>query len=522
MDVFIRKVDLEVFEANKHSIEEHVEERRLQVFEPTKTEIEGVRAVLLNYARDQSRKIYGGHGHNLLLKSKDPKDAIYSDLEYKDIEWYSSDPVKDMLDCCDLLHAKGYAHVQGKEAVHPETFKIFVNFKDYCDITYAPRNVYNRIPYEEVDGLKIVSPSFSFIDSLRTISDMLSSGYRLEKVMKRGYLLQKHFAMKSISAPPLVVPDAETVQLRSAVLNWLVDRNSTVLIGQTACDYYRTLKFPSGITTASARTASPHTDLQRIDLISIKFASDAYDLYHHLKKLVKDDGKLMTIEYYPFFQFTGHRFSIWYNAAPIVQIFTYNKRCTAYRDITVDDKRFIRIGTFSLVLMYNYIMFHLARINREKADELHWRYNIQTIVSARNKYLTANKKNIYDRTPYQEFRVECIGKTVDPPREAHIRRKELHKQHRQLLQYDPEAELENERKRAERHHRDNPDQTSGFKTLAERKAEMLRYQFFNTSGNPVNKKKNLKVHLSQDTPPHSDDVSVMEAVYEDDSLGDDK
>ena len=35
------------------------------------------------------------------------------------------------------LHSKGFKHVEGKEGVHPETYKIFVNFINYCDMLTA-------------------------------------------------------------------------------------------------------------------------------------------------------------------------------------------------------------------------------------------------------------------------------------------------------------------------------------------------------------------------------------------------
>jgi hypothetical protein len=515
MATYIRKQDVEVFKKHQREIEDRVEERRLEVFEPTRKEIEGVRAVIIQFIREKSRKVYGGHGHNILLKSKDPKAAIYRDIEYKDIEWYTTEPVQDMIEVCERLYKKGFPNVSGKEAQHPGTFKIFVNFKDYADITYVPRNIYNRIPFIEADGLKIVDPYFSFVDSLRTIVDMMSSGYRLEKVIQRGELLQRYFPLRNVKQPAVQRVEEDIHIVRNMALHWLQNRETTVLVGEAACEYYRTLQLMT-------RPAN----MQRVDIISTRFARDCYELYHRLKQAVDEPDKLMTMEYYPFFQFTGHRFSIWYKGKPIAQVFTYNKICTPYRDVglimDVGGKEVakIRVGTFSLVLLYNYIMAHMSRINRERDDELFWRYQIQSIVEARNRYLEKRKKTIYDETPYQEFRVECIGKTVDPPREMLLRRKELHKQHRAALRYEPEEEHANERKRAERFSRENQDRGSGegYKTLAQRQEEMARIQFLNESGNPVNKERNLKVRLDQ--PPRESDTTLEEAVAEDDTLED--
>jgi hypothetical protein len=502
MSAFIRKEDLDTYRAHADEIAIEVEKVRLATLEPTKDAIEGARAVIYDFIRRKKRKLYGGQAQNLLLKAKNPKDAIYKDLEYKDIEFYSPDPIRDDMELCDELHAKGFKNVKSSEAQHEETYKIFVDFLETCDICYCPRNIYNRIPYEEIDGLWLVSPSWMMVNTLRVITDMLSSGYRLEKDLSRGYLMQKHYPMKPVKHEPKhEKPAKETEQLRAGVLDWCNGKESIIQVGELGCEYYKKLKIPNV------------SELRRIDVISTNFAADCYDMYHYLAKL-KDvsKDKLVSLEYYPFLDYTGHRFTIWYDNKPVVQIFSYNKRCTPYRDIKYG-KSFLRIGTFSLVLMYNYLLFHMARVNREEQEELQWRWQIQTVIDARNKYLTEKKKTAHDETPYQEFKVQCVGHSIDPPRAMRLRAQQAFLKHEQKFKYDPEAEIKNAKKRSGR---DVPG-----KTLKDRHEDLARHQFYNTSGNPVNKERNLKVRLDKQRPKDHV-ITEDEAIAEDTSVGDEE
>ena len=43
---------------------------------------------------------------------------------------------------CNKLHEKGFKYVEGKEAIHKETYKVFANLENVCDISYVPKNIY--------------------------------------------------------------------------------------------------------------------------------------------------------------------------------------------------------------------------------------------------------------------------------------------------------------------------------------------------------------------------------------------
>ena len=72
---------------------------------------------------NKGRKAYGGYALNAAILAVSPQDAIYDAASPPpDVEFYSPDPVGDVVDICKRLHAEGHEYVQGKEAVHDGTW----------------------------------------------------------------------------------------------------------------------------------------------------------------------------------------------------------------------------------------------------------------------------------------------------------------------------------------------------------------------------------------------------------------
>ncbi|NDB83644.1 MAG: hypothetical protein EB127_13110, partial [Alphaproteobacteria bacterium] len=57
---------------------------------------------------------------------------------------------------CDKIHAAGFKPVLGQEAQHKETYSVYVNYQLYCDITYVPNKIYNKIKFIEIDNIRYV------------------------------------------------------------------------------------------------------------------------------------------------------------------------------------------------------------------------------------------------------------------------------------------------------------------------------------------------------------------------------
>ena len=91
------------------------------------------------------------------------------------------------------LDDAGITYVIGRQAQHDETFTVFANFNQYCDMSYMPAIVYNKIEYIEIDGLRYIHPDYILIDIFRMYNDPLTSYWRLPKVFKRMKLLMSEY-----------------------------------------------------------------------------------------------------------------------------------------------------------------------------------------------------------------------------------------------------------------------------------------------------------------------------------------
>src|SRR5438552_477397 len=127
--------DLELIDSQIDKITNKIESKKLEIFEPTKKELMDVNNIILNYIKENKRKIYGGYAQNQLIKLKNPKDVFYQETDVPDIDFYSPDPISDLIKICNNIYKKGYKPVEGKEATHKETYSIFVNYKLVCDIS---------------------------------------------------------------------------------------------------------------------------------------------------------------------------------------------------------------------------------------------------------------------------------------------------------------------------------------------------------------------------------------------------
>ena len=43
---------------------------------------------------------------------------------------------------------------------------------------------------------------------------------------------------------------------------------------------------------------------------------------------------------------------------------------------------------------------------------------LENIINLRNNYLKDNNKTVLDNTPFEEFRINCLGETMEQPRRS--------------------------------------------------------------------------------------------------------
>ena len=186
-----REEDIEAVSSKIKEIMKIADKKSKDTLEPTYKEYLTVFKHVSDYIKKNNRIVYGGIALNEMLKDKSPKDVIYDEYSINDIEIYSPDPIDDIIKLCDMLHEKKYKYIDGREAEHPGTFTIFVNFEKYIDITYVPKIIYNNMPFINVNGYRLIHPVYIITDTLRVYTDPLTSYFRLDKSFLRGNLVLK-------------------------------------------------------------------------------------------------------------------------------------------------------------------------------------------------------------------------------------------------------------------------------------------------------------------------------------------
>lgn len=485
MDIYTSK-DLELAQEKLGPIVDKIQKEKLQIFEPTIDEIMKVNKIIMNFIKENKRKIYGGYAQNELVKAKNKKDAFYEDDAAPDVDFYSPDPIGDMKKLCNILHNEGFKYVQGKEAGHKETYKVFVNFEDSADISYVPKNIYHRMPFVTIDGINYVHPSFIMLDMYRMLTEPYFSSFRWEKTFPRIYLLQKYYPFNKATAPlPKIYPknnDNKNILLNT-IFNYLIKSKTSIVVGEYA---YNIFLEKSGIMNDKKKSKIyRYLDIPFYRFVSINYRDDVKELLNLLKSENKSLSSNITIvEHYPFWQLLGYSTYIYYKDEIIAHVIHYNKKCTPTKEVDArlyvngkigKMKGKITIGCYNYCLLNNMIIAFRQRTLRD--NKKYQYYNIMTshLYDMRNYFLKKNNKTIFDDTIFQEFISECKGATMDPMRESRLHQKKrwLQKKFPITYSYSPEAEYSEDTE--------------------------TNYRFPNSSGNPINRERNFKIE-GEDIP----------------------
>lgn len=458
-----------------------------EVLEPTIYEKRKVMSFVKDHIKNKGRKVYGGTALNELLKAKNPKDVIYDECHFSDIEFYSPTPVPDLVELCDALYQEGYKFVQGREAQHEETFSIFVNFEQYCDISYVPTRIYHGIKTVQIEDINYVDPHFIWIDYLRMYNDPMNSSWRWEKFFKRLYLLLKNYPpeyynknlqipkpsgniseiFSKISQEFLMVPEIQSFTIRSGFDAY------NFYIKHAAHD--KNVEKIARITYGNNKLESLISNIPYIELVSVNYSETVIRIFDFLKKNVADYHDLSVEEYFPLFQYVNFSIIIKYQNQPIVRIIEANGMCIPI----------VKVKSGLKYVSYGYILMSML-INRfrsylDKNKEMYFNYGIaiSNLIKARNIYLDENKLSPIDNSIFNEFKISCIGSTVSPMRLNLLRKRERHERgKRPNFVYTP----------AEFH-----KQPEEIKT----KFDPKKYCCRNTSGNIITNPKKLKFKLDE-------------------------
>jgi len=422
-----RPEDLKAVSEKLEEIVEQADRRARDTLEPTYTEYLTIFTLISNYIKRHKKIVYGGIALNEMLKKKKPSDVIYKEYSINDIEIYSSDPVQDVKNLCNMLYEKKYPYIEGKEADHPGTFTVFVNFEKYCDITYVPKVIYNNMHTIEVNGYTIIHPLFVLTDSIRVYCDPMTSYRRLEKTFIRTNKLLS--ITQFVAERGIIKEDTKYTNIIQSLLEKIKDIKNIIFIDDIAYNYY------------IEQYSKNETNESHIGAIVSDFEKNVIKIYNILCDIIAEKDinfkeNMKIEEYNPFFQFWDHRIIIYYNKQPLLTLYKNNKKCIQYQEITKYGLK-IRIANFTETLLFYLFYYNFNAIFKLSYNK--YENRIGNLLFAKNSYLSKHKLTVVDKSPFREFQIECLGDTIDSKRLNRLQiNKRLKKNQPVVYRYKPE------------------------------------------------------------------------------------
>ena len=225
-----REIDIQAITDKLDQIIDEANDIKKKTLEPTLDECFQVQEVICDFIRKKKRIIYGGPAYNELIKNKNKKDGIYSIKDCKDIEFYTPKPIEDIMELSNILDGKKFKYVQGRQANHAETYTIFVNFEQICDMSYMPSNIFSNMPVITINGLLYSHPLWILVDILRQYNDPITSYWRLkDKTFFRANILLKYYPLELEKNKYKLNKDM--IYIKKNIFNEISKLNTLIFIG---------------------------------------------------------------------------------------------------------------------------------------------------------------------------------------------------------------------------------------------------------------------------------------------------
>lgn len=331
---------------------------------------------------------------------KEINNAVYNWPDLADIEFYSPEPLNDLIELTEELYQNKFNNVEGINGQHDGTYKVFVNFLNYCDISYIPNIIFNNIPIIKINNIKCTHPHFMMVDAYRIFTDPMTSFWRLDKTIKRFQKIFKYYPIDQ-SENNKNIEMKQNIETDDFIRKNIIHESKLIVVGFYGFDYY--------IKKSIEKYAI--INYAYYELISTELEKDTKKIY----KLLKDKfgSNIKVKEFFPFFSFMDKRIEFYYNDKLFLRLFGNNKRCIVYNYSEIKKTNF---GTYNLVMMYLQFDYYLAFINKDKINTNLYLKLIGKFYYARNKFLNDNNLTVIDESPFKDFTYKCYGVQIDPKR----------------------------------------------------------------------------------------------------------
>lgn len=320
--------------------------------------------------------VYGGTAIDYALRLHG--DNIYPDelLDIPDLDFYSPDSTKDAYDLADILYKCGYTSARTIAATYVITMRVDIIDNHFlADISYVPPKLFEKLPYIEYDGIKIIDPVFQKIDMHSSLTFPFDNPprevifARWRKDIKRYNKLHKYY--------PTPDPEGKILKLSECKVEF---KQGAVLSGFAAYGaIYRTLK----IVIENAKKVGVIVDLKEREnvfkisdnILTFSTLDENFDL---VSKDLDESADLWEIKsvtrYSPYINIMRERIegtivgknikSNLGNKVNVRVISTSDSLVSIHR-IEID-KKLVTIVSIQFLLMYFLVQAHIATGDKKK------------------------------------------------------------------------------------------------------------------------------------------------------------
>lgn len=345
--------------------------------------------IVFNFIKKKGLILYGGEAIDKNLKKTKKSPGIYTSQSKPDYDFYSYDYEKDSIELCNLLHDSGYKYVRRIPRIHRGTFAVYANTAILADITYIPKNIFNKIPTIVVDKVYYINPLYTIKNLyLGLTRPRLSGNYaRWEKDWERLQLMNKLFPLKPVKENKLTKTNTKAIDF---LLKKFVYRNPQVVItGQHAIHFIQNTQVPPVV----------------LDIISVD--SQAENHVKMIERLLTEGkfGKVDVLVFAPFLGDLPTRMQISVNGVVILNIYAIDHECVS---IIKDDN--YNYTNFYYLMHFLLSQYFYSNVYPEYTHTISFNSIVQLY---KNRESFLKKNNLIGVEPaagrYKVLDSECIG-----------------------------------------------------------------------------------------------------------------
>ena len=363
----------------------------------TNNNLMAINAIVQNFLKTNKTVVFGGLAINNLLPEN---ERFYNtDTETPDYDIYSSSALMHAKLLCDILYKSGHKIVEARSsALHPEVYKIFVNFIPIVDLVQYDKYVFDILYDDSVksEGINYASPDYLRLNVYKEFAAPNEDPTRWNKIYTRLNLLNKfhpfieneNCSMTKFTRD-FVGDDVVKNNAYNIVKNTLM-KEDVIFLGAFACNLYK--KYNNKNKSVGIKSDNP--DFEVLSTIPKIVANN-------VKENLKKNGfiNIWIVRHLTASQKISTRYEIFIDQNSICVIYEPTNGCYGYNSLMINNKK-VNIATIDTML------FFLIALRYVSTKE----YNINRVMCMAQFMFHIQNENILNQKGiFKRFDVDCYG-----------------------------------------------------------------------------------------------------------------